>query len=263
MLAEYQADPPSYQDGSKVFPFAQDVYGSPEVKQCLSEAQHRKCAYCEVRIISEAGDVEHFRPKASVRQGKGESKQRPGYFWLAYTWSNLLYACSRCNREHKRDLFPLEDPTVRADAVRDGGSTAGEAPLLLDPSTEDPERSIGFNEERAEPLGGQRRGQVTIDMLGLNRMQLLEARREKLEQVRRMVEGLRLVRAGRIPMDNPDAHKYLQKLCRGIVAAAEAHAPFAGMIRGAARQWLAPDLSFPCSEEELTTWALSRVQEPR
>ncbi len=262
MLAEYLTDSASYHDGSKVFAFKRDVYGPPEVKQCLSVAQHNKCGYCEVRIISEHGDVEHFRPKASVRQGKDQPKQSPGYFWLAYTWGNLLYACSRCNREHKRDIFPLEDPTARADAVRDGGSTAGETALLLDPTTDDPEFYIGFNEERAEPLNGQRRGRVTIDVLGLNRTRLLEERREALEHVRLRFESLRLVRAGRIPMDNPDAQEHLRRLCQAILAAAKPDAPFAGMIRRALQRWLAPDVGFPCSEEELVAWARARADSP-
>jgi uncharacterized protein (TIGR02646 family) len=256
MLAEYHADPRSYQDGSKAFEFAQGVYGHRDVKRRLSEAQHDKCAYCEVRIVSDAGDVEHFRPKAGVRQGKDQPKQSPGYFWLAYTWSNLLYACSRCNREHKRDLFPLEDPTARADALREEGSTAGEAPLLLDPATDTPELHIRFNGERAEPLNEGRRGRVTIDVLGLNRTRLLEARREKLENVRTIVEILRLVRAGHLPKDKPEVREQLHNLCRKILAATESHAPFAAMIRGAVRQWLAPDLEFPCSEERLVAWAL-------
>jgi hypothetical protein len=215
-----------------------------------------------VRIVSEAGDVEHFRPKAGVRQGRDQPKQSPGYFWLAYTWSNLLYACSRCNREHKRELFPLEDPTVRADALRDEGSTAGEAPLLLDPTVVEPEFYIGFNGERAEPRNGDRRGRVTIDVLGLNRMRLLEARREKLEHVRKRVDTLRLVRAGRIPMNDPEARAHLHELCREILAAAESRAPFAAMIRGTVRQWLAPALEFPCSEEQLMDWAQSRASIP-
>ncbi len=262
MLAEYHAAPRSYQDGSKAFEFAQDVYGHPDVKRRLSKAQHDKCAYCEVPIVSEAGDVEHFRPKAAVRQGKDQPKQTPGYFWLAYTWSNLLYACSRCNREHKRDLFPLEDPTARADATREEGRTEGEAPLLLDPATDAPELHIRFNGERAEPSSEGRRGRVTIDVLGLNRTRLLEARRERLEHVRKRVYTLRLVRAGRIPMNDPEAREHLHDLCREILAAADSRAPFAAMIRGTVRQWLAPDLEFPCPEERLVAWALSRADLP-
>jgi uncharacterized protein (TIGR02646 family) len=262
MLAEYHADPRSYQYGAKTFDFAQDVYGHADVKRRLSKAQHDKCAYCEVRIVSEAGDVEHFRPKAGVRQGRDHPKQSPGYFWLAYTWSNLLYACSRCNREHKRELFPLEDPTVRADALRDEGSTAGEAPLLLDPTLDAPEFHLRFNGERAEPVRGGRRGRVTIDVLGLNRTRLLEARREKLEDVRKRVNTLRLVREGLFPMDHPEARKHLQELCREILAAADSRAPFAAMIRGAVQQWLASGLEFPCSEERLVAWALSRASLP-
>jgi uncharacterized protein (TIGR02646 family) len=257
MLAQYLSDPPGYQDGSKVFGFDQSVYGHPEVRRRLLRAQHNKCAYCEVLIVSESGDIEHFRPKAGVRQRQDQPKQSPGYFWLAYTWNNLLYACSRCNREYKRDIFPLEDPATRADAMHDGGSTAGEAPLLLDPTLDDPELHIGFNGERAEPLNGERRGRVTLDVLGLNRNRLLEARWEKLQYIRTRVSCLRLVRAGRIRMDSPEGQEHLRELCREILAAAEPGAQFAGMIRSTVRQWVAPDLEFPCAEEALVAWAQS------
>jgi uncharacterized protein (TIGR02646 family) len=256
MLAEFRTQPEAYRDGSRKFEFEKDVYGHVDVKRCLLRAQSHKCCYCEIQIVSEAGDIEHFRPKACVRQGSDHPRQTPGYFWLAYSWRNLLYACSRCNREYKRDLFPLEDPAARALADRDEGSTAAEAPLLLDPSSEDPEACIEFNGERAMPRNGARRGRVTIDLLELNRTLLLEVRREKLERVRQMVEILRFTRAGKISTDDPGFHRHLRDLCRDILAAAEARAQFAGMVRCAVRQWVAPELSFPCSLEELVAWAL-------
>jgi uncharacterized protein (TIGR02646 family) len=260
MLAQYRADPQAYRDGTKVFEFKRAVYGHPEVKQRLLEAQRGKCCYCEISIVSEPGDIEHFRPKARVCQGDGEPMQAPGYFWLAYTWSNLLYACSRCNREHKRDLFPLEAPAARADAARDGGSTAGEAPLLLDPAVDDPEAHVEFDEERALPRNGARRGRVTIDLIDLNRTKLLEARREALEPVRTRVDALRLVRAGKISMDSPEGQSFLRRLCREILDAVEPRAAFAGMTRCAVQRWLAPELSFPCSEEQLAAWALAGAE---
>jgi uncharacterized protein (TIGR02646 family) len=239
------------------FEFEQGLYGHPTVKQQLETAQWNKCCYCEIRIVSEHGDVEHFRPKAGVRQAEGERLHRPGYFWLVYTWSNLLYACSKCNRTYKRDLFPLEDLASRADALRDGGSTAKEALLLVDPSGEEPEASIEFDEERALPRSGARRGRVTIDLVGLNRMELLAERRERLEKIRLKFETLLLVRAGKVRVDSSEGQGHLRGLCREILSAAEARAVFSAMIRCALRRWLAPAPGFPCSEEQLVAWALA------
>lgn len=259
MRTRYQEDPHGYREGSKTFAFAQEVYGHPEVKERLATAQHHKCCYCEVWVVSEHGDIEHFRPKARVRQEKGQPHQVPGYFWLAYAWTNLLYACSRCNRDHKKDLFPLVDPTTRADALRGEGSTETETPLLLNPTTENPENHIRFDAERAEPLNGDGRGRVTIDVLGLNRVRLLEARRERLERVRGWVDCLRFIRTqpDRFLVDTPEGQTHLRMVCQQILNLTSSSAPFSAMVRHAVRQWLAPDLEFPCSESALMTWALS------
>jgi uncharacterized protein (TIGR02646 family) len=257
LLTQYRAAPQAYRDGTVAFEFKRAVYGHPDVRQRLLEAQRGKCCYCEISIASEPGDIEHFRPKARVRQGDGEPMRTPGYFWLVYTWSNLLYACSDCNREYKRDLFPLENPESRADALRDEGSTVGEVPLLLDPAADDPEGYVEFNGERALPRGSARRGRVTIDVIGLNRTKLLTERRDRLEQIRLQFDGLRLMRAGRIRVDNPEGQGYLRRVCRAILAAAEPRAPFAGMIRCSLREWLTPEVGFPCSEETLAAWVLA------
>lgn len=84
---------------------------------------HDKCGYCETPILRFVGDAEHFRPKGRVsiplKDGKrktgpvsilaedGSEMRHPGYFWLAYNWKNLLPACQLCNRNGKRDLFPV------------------------------------------------------------------------------------------------------------------------------------------------------------
>jgi hypothetical protein len=128
------------------------------------------------------------------------------------------------------------------------------------PAAEDPEGYIEFNGERALPRGGARRGRVTIDVIGLNRTKLSTERRDKLEQVRLQFDGLRLMRAGIIRVDNPEGQGYLRRVCRAILAAAEPRAPFAGMMRCALREWLAPEVGFPCSEETLSAWALAGAE---
>jgi AAA domain, putative AbiEii toxin, Type IV TA system len=60
------------------------------------------------------GDVEHTRPKASYRQLRRGPLKRPGYYWLAYAWENLLFVCEICNRREKRSWFPLKKGSKRA-----------------------------------------------------------------------------------------------------------------------------------------------------
>ena len=107
--ADYDRSPADYEAGAKTFTFDDALYGHASVKQALIAAQHGKCCFCERKIGAE-GDVEHFRPKASFCQGERSPLERPGYYWLAYEWDNLLLACPICNQRFKRNYFPLRSP---------------------------------------------------------------------------------------------------------------------------------------------------------
>lgn len=169
----------SYDEGSREFTFASGLYGHASVKRALIVAQHGKCCFCE-RLTGNDGDVEHYRPKASSKQASGEERLTPGYYWLAYDWSNLFLSCGPCNSRQKGTLFPLEDPAVRARSHHD--DLAQEAPLFVKPDKEDPEQHIGFRAEVA--FGRTARGQTTIDELSLNRDVLCEERLQRLQELK-------------------------------------------------------------------------------
>ena len=116
-----------------------------------------------------------------MRQEKGAGELLPGYYWLAFDWENLLVSCEKCNT-NKGSLFPLEDPDARARNHRDDWSS--EAPLLVDPSNEDPREHIRFRGAAVEPI--TRRGQKTISVVGLRRSELEEERKERLEIVEQL-----------------------------------------------------------------------------
>ena len=175
----YARTPEAYRDRPKAFEFDRRVYGHRTVKDALIKAQHGKCCFCESKFLHVGyGDVEHFRPKGAVRQSRGASPGRPGYYWLAYEWPNLLVACPRCNREGKGDVFPLADASKRARSHRD--DLAQEEPLLINPAEDDPEQYLSFRQEAAYAIDGNLRGKATIEVLGLNREWLIERRRERL-----------------------------------------------------------------------------------
>jgi len=155
--------------------FERNLYAAPKVKLALVRSAHGKCAFCETRPQpASAGDVEHFRPKGAWQQQRGDSLNRPAYWWLAYEWSNLLFSCANCNRK-KGNLFPLENAK---DRVTTGGSVECEQPMIVDPAVDDPADHIRFDREYA--LRVTEKGQTTIDALGLNRAELLEDRLRKL-----------------------------------------------------------------------------------
>ena len=96
--------------------FKSELYGAEDVRTTLKTDQHGKCAYCESRLdVSSPTHVEHFRPKTYSQQGKERIIHRPGYYWLAYDWNNLLAACTVCNQQYKKNYFPLTDDLQRAD----------------------------------------------------------------------------------------------------------------------------------------------------
>jgi hypothetical protein len=212
--------------GSNNFDFDRQIYAHKSVKKALIDAQHDKCFLCESKISHIAyGDVEHFRPKAGYRQSASSSLQKPGYYWLAFEWSNLFFACQLCNQLFKKNLFPLADPQTRVTSPKD--SLQKETPLFIDPSSDDPEDDpetlISFREEIPFPLNDNPRGKTTIDQMGLKRRELNERRFEVYERLK----TLYLV-ANKIPaIEESEAAAIL--LRKSVHDSAE----YAGMIRAA------------------------------
>jgi uncharacterized protein (TIGR02646 family) len=171
----YDADSDAYKSGSKSFDFRASLYRSASVKNALRTAQYDKCALCESKVTHIAwGDVEHFRPKSAYRQSPDDPLVRPGYYWLAYEWSNLLFCCQLCNQRFKRNHFPLTNPSRRAKSHND--DIANEEPLLINPAVEDPSKFLEFRENLIQAIGGNARGERTIDVFGLNRKELEDFR---------------------------------------------------------------------------------------
>jgi uncharacterized protein (TIGR02646 family) len=143
----FDAAPQDFLDGVKTFAFDSSLYGAKSVKNALRRAQHEKCCFCESKFTHVGyGDVEHFRPKAGYQQRAEDRLGRPGYYWLAYEWSNLYFSCQICNQRHKKNLFPLEDPGRRASRIR---RRAGRGALLIDPAPPDIASRVGYRAEYA------------------------------------------------------------------------------------------------------------------
>ncbi|MCX7112967.1 MAG: hypothetical protein NTX45_23190 [Proteobacteria bacterium] len=119
--------------------------------------------------------------------------QKPGYYWLAYAWDNLLLSCERCNRQYKKNLFPLLHQEKRAQCHHDNFGI--ESPLLINPTVTDPKNHIGFRDEIPYPIDDSPYGKTTIAVLGLDREELNEIRRTKLEELRSLVDLIKLAEA--------------------------------------------------------------------
>lgn len=130
-------------------------------------------------------DVEHYRPK--TRTVGRDGQEHVGYWWLAWTWENLLFSCDGCNRWEKKDLFPLRDERRRLQANQD--PPGPEHPLLLDPASPaiDPLDHLVYRPASDPgdwwvfPRNGSALGQWTIQVLGLNRDELRTLYRQRYE----------------------------------------------------------------------------------
>lgn len=154
----------------------------------LWKRQHRLCAYCEHPEQRKRNDVDHFRPKTRANRGPAHAASH-GYWWLAWRWDNLLFACRNCNqslpdKRGKLDNFPLDATSGVLQPEDDpyGSGAAIEQALFIDPSLESGIEHIEFKRARLRggvdrwmpfPRKGSVRGAKTIDLLGLDREELI------------------------------------------------------------------------------------------
>jgi uncharacterized protein (TIGR02646 family) len=177
----YRKHRDDYRAGTIQFDFRARLYAHASVKAALRAMQHDKCAFCEAKITHIAyGDVEHFRPKGGYRQRADRALMRPGYYWLAYAWENLLLSCQLCNQRFKANHFPLEKGSPRA--RYHGHDVARERPMFINPAEEDPTTRIGFRMHVPHALNADPRAKRTIRRLGLTRMELNRHREEHLKK---------------------------------------------------------------------------------
>lgn len=153
-------------------------YKLVDVKEALRSIYHCKCAFCEQKI--EQYHVEHYRPK-----------QR--YWWLAYSWDNLLLACPYCN-EHKGTNFDT------AGEVADGTNLAidnincqsaaydlMEQPVMVNPETTDPSSLIYFDKDGGI-FSADNRFAYTIRICKISRKFLNDRRKKVLDDFRKGLE---------------------------------------------------------------------------
>ncbi len=143
------------------------------VQKELNKIYNLKCAYCEKKLLDSPKHIEHYRPK------KG------GYYWLAYSWDNLLLSCGECNSA-KGNKFPIANSQVNYNAesfemvqnlcdvydqIEKPQTINPEKEDILDLLTFDTNGKISSNDTRVEN---------TISICNLNRDPLSKLREEIL-----------------------------------------------------------------------------------
>ena len=144
-------------------------YKTKDIKEKL-KLMYPTCCFCGVK--DQQLEVEHYRPKSL-------------YYWLAYSWDNLLYSCTKCNKA-KLDKFEIlgskiapktDNDTTNINCLSDDYDVI-EKPLLINPE----KVTAGELSEFIYTMDGHvssdhPRVRYTINTCGLDRPNLVESRK--------------------------------------------------------------------------------------
>lgn len=210
-----------------------------ELKPKLSVLSNNKCWYTEAPQIGTDVDVDHFRPKNTVKGVKkpGTDENHPGYWWQALDPKNYRLSCIVANRPRrdietgilggKHDEFPVWDETCRAWSPED--ECDNEQPLLIDPCKAADVNLLFFNEngEAAARYSKDNkprlfaRADCSIRLYHLNHKEFVRARQEIRDDLKKQIEhAQRLYKR----LDGGDAqvedsyNQVIEKLCKACSA---------------------------------------------
>ena len=146
-----------------------NLYKVGSVQKKLNEIYHLKCAYCEQKLLDAPKHIEHYRPKDT-------------YYWLAYSWDNLLLSCGSCNTS-KGTKFKIKKTIVTYDNesfddIHNLGTSydAIEEPMMVNPEKEDILDKLVFDKEGNIGSLDDRLIYTINDVCNLNRNELVQKR---------------------------------------------------------------------------------------
>ena len=131
-------------------------YNDPEVKDLLITETNGKCMYCESYISTVAPEhIEHYRPKSV-------------YPHLTFEWKNLGLACPWCNIKKNNDF----DETC----------------AVINPYIDSPEEHFVSLGTMICHKPNDKRAELTEYLLELNRPELLESRKSRIDAIRPLID---------------------------------------------------------------------------
>ncbi len=131
------------------------VYNNKLNKAQLINSTSWKCMYCESNIAHITyWDIEHIKAKSI-------------YSDLTYKWDNLWIACEVCNRTYKW--------------VQDNN--------FINPYNEDPQNHLIFLSNILHWKQWSEKWDITISWIWLNRVELLERRKAKLDMIEKSIQA--------------------------------------------------------------------------
>lgn len=158
-------------------------YKTSDVKEKLNSLYHHKCAFCEDH--AEQTHVDHYRPKTD-------------YYWLAYSWDNLICSCPTCN-QFKTNDFAIKGKKAVPPKTTDDLSNVNilssqeydreEKPMLLNPERDVLNDAFLFDMEGHIKGNNNPRADYTIETCHLDRKDLVDARRKLIDDYRKTIKA--------------------------------------------------------------------------
>ena len=167
------------------------LFKQKDTKEALYHIYKGKCAFCEQELFI-GGDktntrtIEHYRPKSK-------------YYWLAFSWDNLLLCCRGCNK-NKDDAFEiLGKEAIYADSFKEKihSSTIkyqnSEKPKMVHPELEIVLAQLSFNKKgKIDSIDS--RVKYTIETCCLNRLDLMEKRKKIINDSSKKIRDRKLAK---------------------------------------------------------------------
>lgn len=158
-----------------------------QIANHLKKIYKNKCAYCETKFNRSYIKIEHYRPK--------NSRYYKNYYFLAYSWSNLLPICDICNNT-KLDYFDIEDNENRIiynnETLKDIQYNTKkynkiEKPLFIHPEYDEYDKLFSFN-NKGKMVTFDKRLRYTRTKANLNEKYLKDRRATVINDFRNLID---------------------------------------------------------------------------
>jgi predicted ATP-binding protein involved in virulence len=203
-------------------------YSDSYISYNLEEYFHyfnNKCVFCESSSSDMKLMVGYYRPIEGALNITNGQFSEEHYRWLDKDWSNTLVLCVECHRS-KSNRFPLEGDFCSLEANE--FDLIKEKRLLINPFRDFPEKHFLYDEE-GMIIPKTKKGEVTVEVLNLNRNSLIEGRRREFSQFNRICHTF---------INDKEDEKILEEIIKQI----RQEAPFAGIKRYCLLRMIADDL---------------------
>ena len=156
-------------------------YKLEDIRIQLNNIYKNKCAFCEEKV--EQYHIEHYRPKSI-------------YYWLVYSWDNLLLACPTCNQSKGLNFeldgiateFKNTEANIRNINFSSANYDASELPRMVNPEVTDPLGKIEFEKDGLIKSNNER-FKYTIEKCAIDRKYLNDERRKLLDIFQRDIRS--------------------------------------------------------------------------